>query len=247
MALDISETLTILTGEKPSDSEIAEITRMIHALGVEEYTIFVKMLMFFYHQTIIINNAPNKLKEEGHKLIDDINHAVIKSSNNHIKDITETAKKDLSNAINDATEKIARSVSVRTAWKWISCSILIIGLFISTVSFFVYNSISEKSKAEGIEIGKKINRDEELWLKKQHRFTNSNFFNDTLKIYEEGMLEDIIFMYNSGELEKIIACSGRGWEIEETMYGRMCYPSVFTNRENKKFQVGWKIPSKIQR
>ena len=242
MAVNISDTLTVLTGKKPTDAEIAEITRVIHGLGAEEYNIFVKTLMFLYYQTRLINDAPTKLKATTEELIKNVKNIAIESANSEINRLCAEANKKLSEAVKDATEKSSKANGWRVHIKSIAISICLTALIMIGITYWYHNYMLEQGKIEGIEIGIAKTKNAELWLKERDSFAKTKLYEKVIEIYQDGQLENIVNMYKNKSLEEILTCSGRGWQKEIQNGKLMCFPWYYKDEKNKIFQVGWEIP-----
>ena len=84
MSLNIIETLQLITGKIPTESEQAEILRIIKGLDADQYSIFTKLLIFIYYQTQLINKTPDKLHEVLQSDIDNMRSVSQKIADNQI-------------------------------------------------------------------------------------------------------------------------------------------------------------------
>lgn len=271
MSVNISDTLTLLTGRRPTDVEIAEITRIIHGLGAEEYNIFVKVLLFLYYQTKMINDTPLNLKNTTNDILNKVQEVAISTARTRIDEYAAETTKTLSESVKNNSDKIASAITFNKIWKTILISgLLTLSVVVVTIYFF-HDNIYKKGFEEGKQSASLVYDAGIPYNIMRNMVNNLSYYNDIIQMDKNGVMDNILKLkkagllnkdilnvetfkkihnlydqegYNGGKntLEEILSCKRKGWIIKKMDDGYYCFPLHYKNENNEYVTDGWKVP-----
>src|SRR5436190_14937172 len=198
-----------LLGTLPTDEEKQDLFRARDALNIKNNDALWPLLVMLRHYQTIYATIPGLIRQA----VTEVLRQARKTAEADFKAASARAEANLARSVADTAREIADKRASTKRWQWISVS-LAIGL----VALTTVNILSQRSgRAAGYSDGYQAARHERAA--------------DAWANTPEGQLA--YGLAKAGSIRNLATCSGRGW----TMKGAMCYPTS----ENGSVS-GWTIP-----
>lgn len=185
-----------LNKRKPTTEEKLKFERLVATLETTPNDAMLSVLVAFEHYKTLYETIPNKINGAVTDTLKSVNEAAKKQAE---LAVAET-QKDLAKAVAEASQKVAKSVAHRQTAQWVlltATGVFAILIFTIIISFDLG---SEKGYAEGYAKA----RDE----KAMASWANTQQGQQAYKLAQ------------NGSLDKLVNCTGKGWQIEK----KMCFP-----------------------
>jgi len=207
---DLDDSFVKLLGRQPSDAEQQSLYRVRDALGLKNNDALWLVLMALQHYQWQYEKFPQAIAQAAKDTL--VNFKATADAT--VKASAEAAKADLAQAVAAAAQEVAHNTSAKQMWQWatgcISVAFLCLGLFGWYMHEFGYKS--------GLGAGYTEAKDE----KAAAAWANT----------PEGLMA--YHFAQSGELQRLARCNGKGWKIEKDT----CYPHPVPNEGI----YGWELP-----
>jgi hypothetical protein len=135
-----------------------------------------------------------------------------------VKASAEAAKADLAQAVAAAAQEVAHNTSAKQMWQWAAGCIAVAFLCVGLFGWYMHSSGKDSGYQAGYGAGYTEAKDE----KAAAAWANT----------PEGRLA--YRFAQSGELQRLARCSGKGWKVEKGV----CYPMQNTDGN----VYGWALP-----
>lgn len=207
---DLDDSFAKLLGRQPSDAERQSLYRVRDALGLKNNDALWLVLMALQHYQGQYEKFPQAIAQAAKDTL--VNFKVTADAT--VKASAEAAKADLAQAVAAAAQEVAHNTSAKQMWRWaagcIAVAVLCVGLF----GWYMHSS----GKESGHQAGYAEARDE----KAAASWANT----------AEGRLA--YRFAQSGELQRLANCNGKGWKVEKGV----CFPM----KDESGYVHGWVLP-----
>jgi len=212
---DLDDSFAKLLGRQPTDAERQSLYRVRDALGLKNNDALWLVLMALQHYQGQYEQFPKLIAEAAKNTLMDFKataDATVKAS-------AEAAKADLAQAVASAAQEVAHNTSGKQMFQWAAASIVVAFLCVGLFGWYMHSSGKDSGYQAGYGAGYTEAKDE----KAAAAWANT----------PEGQLA--YRFAQSGELQRLAQCNGKGWEIKNNF----CYPFPVPNEGT----YGWRLPS----
>lgn len=211
---DLDDSFAKLLGRQPSDTERQDLYRVRDALGLKNNDALWLVLMALEHYQDQYEKFPQAIAQAAKDTL--VNFKVTADAT--VKASAEAAKADLAQAVAATAQDVAKKTAAKQMWQWAAGCIAVAFLCVGLFGWFMHNKGSISGYALGYGTGYNEAKDE----KAADAWANT----------PEGKLA--YRFAQSGELQKLARCGGKGWVVEKGN----CYPQPVP----KEGTYGWKLP-----
>ncbi|OUI94698.1 hypothetical protein HK13_04535 [Acetobacter indonesiensis] len=246
-------------GRNPTDTEIQEHYRIKAAMDIRDNDALWLILIPFQFYTKILQDIP--------KTIGIVSDEFNENSRALMQRHEQSIKSDLNSAVTAAGQDIAATILRRKMQIWSAISIVVFALVCTALVTVLwigrtqihdehyeagYNAGYIKGTADGQKAGYSAgaNAGQKTGYEKgivDARDTNalamtswatSDAGKKARQLYEHGLVDPVYTLYKSGDLAKMLKCSGSGWRIQNGY----CISSVTTDGGSGTVYDGWRLP-----
>jgi hypothetical protein len=211
---DLDDSFSKLLGRQPTDAERQSLYRVRDALGLKNNDALWLVLMALQHYQGQYEKLPQAIAQAAKDTL--VNFKVTADAT--VKASAEAAKADLAQAVAAAAQEVAHNTSAKQMWQWAAGCIAVAFLCVGVFGWYMHSSAYKAGFNSGWGVGYSQARDE----KAAASWANT----------PEGKLA--YRFAQSGELERLERCIGKGWKVEKGI----CYPYPVPNEGT----YGWALP-----
>ena len=211
---DLDDSFAKLLGRQPNDAERQNLYRVRDALGLKNNDALWLVLMALQHYQGQYEKFPQAIAQAAKDTL--VNFKVTADAT--VKASAEAAKADLAQAVAAAAQEVAHNTSAKQMWQWAAGCIAVAFLCVGLFGWYMHSSGKDSGYQAGYGAGYTEAKDE----KAAAAWANT----------PEGRLA--YRFAQSGELQRLARCSGKGWKVEKGA----CYPYPVPNEGT----YGWALP-----
>lgn len=246
-------------GRNPTDTEIQEHYRIKAAMDIRDNDALWLILIPFQYYTKVLQDIP--------KTIEIISDEFNENSRAAMQRHEQSIKSDLNSAVAAAGQGVASTILRRKMRTWSAISIAVFALVCAGLVTVLwsgrtqihdehydagynagYNKGTAYGQKEGYSAGS--NAGQKAGYEKgsaDARDTNALAMTSwatgdagqkARQLYEHGLIDPIYRLYKSGDLAKMLKCSGSGWRVQNGY----CLSSVTTDGGGGAVYDGWRLP-----
>ncbi len=211
---DLDDSFAKLLGRQPSDAERQSLYRVRDALGLKNNDALWLVLMALQHYQGQYEKFPQAIAQAAKDTL--VNFKVTADAT--VKASAEAAKADLAQAVAAAAQEVAHNTSAKQMWQWAAGCIAVAFLCFGLFGWHMHSEGSTSGYSLGYGTGYNEAKDEKAaaaWANTPEGRTAYRFA-------------------QSGELQRLARCSGKGWKVEKGA----CYPYPVPNEGT----YGWRLP-----
>lgn len=211
---ELDDSFARLLERQPSDAERQQLYRVRDALGLKNNDALWLVLMALQHYQSQYERFPASIAAAAREAVAEVKttaDAAMRAS-------AESARADLAQAVAVSATQVAHQVAGKQKLQWLAASSVVICLVLGAVGWFAFSSGQTSGYHGGFGVGYREARDE----KAAASWANT----------PDGKLA--YRFAESGELQRLARCQGKGWEIRK----RFCYPLPVPNDGT----YGWAMP-----
>ena len=211
---DLDDSFAKLLGRQPSDAERQNLYRVRDALGLKNNDALWLVLMALQHYQGQYEKFPQAIAQSAKDTL--VNFKVTADAT--VKASAEAAKADLAQAVAAAAQEVAHNTSAKQMWQWAAGCIAVAFLCFGLFGWHMHSEGSTSGYSLGYGTGYNEAKDEKAaaaWANTPEGRTAYRFA-------------------QSGELQRLARCSGKGWKVEKGA----CYPYPVPNEGT----YGWRLP-----
>ena len=203
-----------LLGRQPTDAERQHLYRVRDALGIKNNdALWLLLIALQYHQSQY-EKFPKAIAQAAQAILADFRATADATA----QASTQAAKADMANAVAEIAQKVAKSAAHTEKLKWLTGCVLVITLTFSGGFWFAF----DRGEVSGYGAGYKKAEDEKAAMAWANTPAGQMAYRFT----------------QSGELQKLATCSGKGWKVEKRKQGDVCFPYAVP----KGSVYGWWMP-----
>ena len=210
---DLDDSFAKLLGRQPSDAERQSLYRVRDALGLKNNDALWLVLMALQHYQGQYEKFPQAIAQSAKDTL--VNFKVTADAT--VKASAEAAKADLAQAVAAAAQEVAHNTSAKQMWQWAAGCIAV-----AFLCFGLFGWHMHSEGRSGYSLGYGTGYNEAKDEKAAAAWANT----------PEGRLA--YRFAQSGELQRLARCSGKGWKVEKGT----CYPHPVPNEG----VYGWRLP-----
>jgi len=211
---ELEESFAKLLGRQPSDADRQRLYQVRDALGLKNNDALWLVLIALDHYQGQYENFPSRIEQAAKNILGSFKS----TADATMKASVAAAKADLAEAVAASAQKVANDVAGKQKLQWIAGSMAVVALCLGGVFWYAHDTAYKAGINSGFGLGYSEARDE----KAAATWANT----------PEGRLA--YRFAQSGELQRLAKCQGRGWKIEKGN----CYPYPVHNEGT----YGWEIP-----
>ena len=211
---DLDSSFAKLLNRQPTDAERQNLYRVRDALELKNNDALWLVLMALQHYQNQYEQFPQAIAQAAKDIL--VNFKV--TADTTVKASVEAAKADLAQAVASAAHKVAHNTSAKQKWKWATGCIAVAFTCFGIFGWYMHNSSHDSGYKAGYGTGYNEAKDE----KAAAAWANT----------PEGKMA--YRFAQSGELQRLAKCSGKGWKVEKGA----CYPYSVP----KEGTYGWTMP-----
>ena len=211
---DLDDSFAKLLGRQPSDTERQNLYRVRDALGLKNNDALWLVLMALEHYQGQYEKFPQAIAQAAKDTL--VNFKATADAT--VKASAEAAKADLAEAVAAAARDVAQNTSRKPMWQWAAGCLAAAFLCFGSFGWFMHSTGSSSGYSLGYGTGYNEAKDEKAaaaWANTPEGRTAYRFA-------------------QSGELQRLARCSGKGWKVEKGA----CYPYPVPNEGT----YGWALP-----
>lgn len=246
-------------GRNPTDAEIQEHYRIKAVMDIRDSDALWLILIPFQYYTKALQDIP--------KTIEIVSDEFNANSRAAMQRHEQSMKSDLNSAVAAAGQDIASTILRRKMQTWSAISIAVFTLVCAALVTVLwsgrtqihdehyevgynagyikgtadgqkagYSAGSNAGQKNGYEKGMADARDTNVLA--MTSWATSDAGKKARQLYEHGLIDPIYVLYQTGDLAKILRCSGSGWRIQNGY----CTISVTTDGGSGIVYDGWRLP-----
>lgn len=211
---ELDDSFAQLLGRQPSDAERQQLYRVRDALGLKHNDALWLVLMALQHYQSQYERFPELIANAARQALGEVKttaDAAMRAS-------AESARADLAQGVAEAARQVAHQVAGKQKLQWLAASSAVVCLVLGAVGWFAFSSGQKSGYHGGFGVGYREARDE----KAAASWANT----------PDGKLA--YRFAESGELQRLARCQGKGWEIRKSV----CLPFSPPNEGT----YGWTMP-----
>lgn len=203
-----------LNGREATTEQVLKFERLVASLETTSSDAMLSVLVALDHYENLYSEIPQKINVAVEKSLIEFNGA----AKNQAVAALASAKADLSDAVNTVAQQVASDVSQKQKWQWASGSIIVSMICVGAFGLLMKRQGQEAGYNNGYSTAAAAAKDE----KAAASWANSPQGQQALKLAQ------------SGNLDRLIHCNGKGWKIEKGF----CY----VNPAPDGLVYGWRLP-----
>src|SRR5262245_19089048 len=118
---DLTSAFAQLLGRQPQEQEIQSLYRVRDALGIDNNDAMWLVLMALEHYEVLYRQIPGQIEAAASNILEHYKEA----SELAIRASVEQTKAELAEAVSRSARELARNVSRKQAWQWMSVGLLV--------------------------------------------------------------------------------------------------------------------------
>ena len=203
-----------LNGREATAEDVLKFERLTTALETTPGDAMLAVLVALDHYETLYGTIPAKITETATDTLSSFKQSADAQATASIAE----AKADLAKAVSEVAVKVAQNTSAKQMWQWASACIATAFLCFGLFGWYMHSSGKNSGYQAGYGTGYTEAKDEKAaaaWANTPEGRTAYRFA-------------------QSGELQRLAQCSGKGWKIEK----RICYPHQVPDEG----LYGWRLP-----
>ena len=203
-----------LNGREANAEDVLKFERLTTALETTPGDAMLAVLVALDHYETLYGTIPAKITETATDTLSSFKQSADAQATASIAE----AKADLAKAVSEVAVKVAQNTSAKQMWQWASACIATAFLCFGLFGWYMHSSGKNSGYQAGYGTGYTEAKDEKAaaaWANTPEGRTAYRFA-------------------QSGELQRLAQCSGKGWKIEK----RICYPHQVPDEG----LYGWRLP-----
>jgi hypothetical protein len=250
---NVDNTFEILTDRKPTDQERQVLYKVRDALGIRNNDAMWQILVILEYYKTLYESIPKQIVDAADHLL----KGVKQNADVIIKSSMETYKADFTRSATKIVQSIASKVVTKNLAKWSFFLLLLTAIILGTTVYFSYDKGYKNGLIIGNSAAYQFIKDDKYrveWgnsaegilaheiaatgnLRKIHEMSKGESLDLVVKLYDQGLLPYIAFMYKNDNIMEHINCTGKGWTIKNNF----CFPFSYNDENNTSKVQGWKI------
>lgn len=203
-----------LNGREATAEDVLKFERLTTALETTPGDAMLAVLVALDHYETLYGTIPKRITDTAANTLTSFKEA----ANAQATASMEQAKEALAKTVSEVAVKVASNTATKSMWKWAAGCIAVAFLCLGGFGWYMHSTGSSSGYALGYGTGYNEAKDE----KAAAAWANT----------PEGKLA--YRFAQSGELQRLARCSGKGWTVEKGN----CYPQPVP----KEGTYGWKLP-----
>lgn len=203
-----------LNGREATAEDVLKFERLTTALETTPGDAMLAILVALDHYETLYGTIPKRITDTAANTLTSFKEA----ANAQATASMEQAKEALAKTVSEVAVKVASNTATKRMWQWAAGCIAVAFLCFGGFGWYMHNTGSSSGYALGYGTGYSEAKDE----KAADAWANT----------PEGKLA--YRFAQSGELQRLARCSGKGWTVEKGN----CYPQPVP----KEGTYGWKLP-----
>ncbi|MFT9027656.1 hypothetical protein [Acetobacter indonesiensis] len=243
----------------PTDTEIQEYYRIKAAMDIRDSDALWLILIPFQYYTKVLQDIPKTIEIVSDEFNENSRAVMLRHE--------QSIKSDLNSAVAAAGQDVASTILRRKMQTWSAISIAVFTVVCAGLVTVLwsgrtqihdehyeagYNAGYTKGTADGQKAGYSAgsNAGQKTGYEKgmadardmnalaMTSWATGDAGKKTRQFYEHGLVDPVYTLYKSGDLVKILKCSGSGWRIQNGY----CISSVTTDGGSGTIYDGWRLP-----
>ncbi len=208
------EAFKCLNGREATAEDVLKFERLTTALETTPGDAMLAVLVALDHYETLYGTIPKRIADTATKTLTSFTEA----ANAQAKASMEQAKADLAKTVSEVAVKVASNTATKRMWQWAASCIAVAFLCFGGFGWYIHSQGQSSGYALGYGTGYNEAKDE----KAAAAWSNT----------PEGKMA--YRFAQSGELQKLAKCSGKGWKVEKGA----CYVYPVPNEGT----YGWSLP-----